>query len=77
MFYSYDEFRITDLVAWSNPSFDRAKSILRAIKAKGIQTQIDALALIPQQQIQSLLGCPMHNQSLCFDDRESTGNVAS
>ena len=45
MFRFYYEFGITNTTTWSDLSYDRAESILRAMKEKYIQTQIDLLAL--------------------------------
>ena len=47
IFRFYNEFGITDTTIWSDLSYDRAESILRAIKEENMQIQMDTVALIP------------------------------
>jgi hypothetical protein len=46
MFRFYHKFGITDTATWSDVSYDRAESILRAMKEQNNKAQVDPLALI-------------------------------
>jgi hypothetical protein len=47
MFRFYHEFGITNTATWSDLSYDRVESILRAMKEHNNKAQVDPLALNP------------------------------
>jgi hypothetical protein len=61
MFCFYHEFDITDTATWSDLSYNRAESILRAMKEQNNKAQVDPLA--PNSPNTNLILTPESNDA--------------